>query len=95
MDIVLEALDTFALDSVYANLFPLTPSQLAVSAIEQIAAAPNATWTSMKEAGTPAAYTFQPASQYLSFQPTNYAYMSRLPRDNIIRQALSFFFITW
>lgn len=95
MDVVLEIFDTFTLDRLYATLLPLTPSMLAFSTIDPLATSPNATWSSMREAATPAAYTFQPASQYLSFEPSSYAYMSRWPRDNIFRQFISLFLITW
>ena len=95
MDVILELFDTFAFDRLYANLLPLTPSMLAYSAIDTLSAAPNATWSSMKEAGTPFSYTFAPASQYFSVEPSSYAYLSRWPRDNIYRQAVSLYLITW
>jgi len=95
MDVILELFDTFALDRIYAALLPLTPSMLAFSTVDGLAAAPNATWSSLKADATPAAYHFQPASQFVSFEPTNYAYMSRWNRDNMLRQATSLFFITW
>lgn len=96
MDIILEVFDTFALDRAYATLLPLAPSVLAFNAVDQFTS-PNATWSSMKEAGTPAAYQYhyQPASEYLSFEPSTYAYMSKWPRDNIFRQYISLFLITW
>ena len=40
-------------------------------------------------------WLFQPASQYLSVQPSEYAYMSRWDRDNIFRQSLSFWVLVW
>lgn len=33
--------------------------------------------------------------RYLELAPTRWAYLSRLPRDHILRQFLSFFLITW
>lgn len=94
MDVVLEVFDTFALDKLYANVLPLTPAQRAWSAVDSLITPPNATWSSMREAATPP-YDFKPASQFLSFEPSSYAYMSQLPRDNVIRQAISLFAITW
>lgn len=95
MDIVLELFDTFVFDRLYAAALPLTPSMLAFTTVDELATSPNATWSSLREAATPAAYKFQAASQYVSFEPSNYAYMSRMPRDNLVRQAISLFFITW
>ena len=34
-------------------------------------------------------------SRYLELMPTQWAYLSRLPRESILRQSLSFFMITW
>jgi len=95
MDVVLQAFDTFALDRLYANVLPLTPVQQAWSAVDSfVQQEPNATWSSIKESGA-SAYPITPASQYFSFEPSAYAYMSRWPRDNIYRQALSLFMMTW
>lgn len=97
MDVVLELLDTYVYDALYANVLPLTPKQLAFSSVSDFAgvAEHNATWSSMRELGTPAVYKFEPASQYFSVQPSSYAFMSRWPRDNIYRQAVSLYLTTW
>lgn len=95
MDVILEIFDTFAFDRIYAAVLPLTPAMLAFSTVDELATSPNATWSSMMESATPATYKFQPASQYFSVEPSNYAYMSRWPRDNIFRQYISLFLITW
>lgn len=89
MDIVLEVLDTFLFDPIYATLLPAnTPGS-----------APNATFSSMREVPTlpPTATTWQykPASQYLSVEPGKYAYMSQWPRDDWRRQLFSLYLITW
>ncbi|KAH0108161.1 sterol delta 5,6-desaturase ERG3, partial [Aureobasidium melanogenum] len=66
---------------------------LAMSTVGDFAGTPNATWSTMARGITP--YKFEPASQYFSVEPSSYAYMSRWPRDNIARQAISLFLITW
>ncbi|KAF2733502.1 hypothetical protein EJ04DRAFT_524436 [Polyplosphaeria fusca] len=88
MDVVLEGFDTYLFDYLYAAALP--------------AAAPafkaNATLSSIKEAAThyvQPTWVYTPASQYLSFQPGKYAYMSQLPRDDWRRQLLTLYLITW
>jgi len=94
MDIVLEAFDTYIFDSLYAQLFPAAPGPTAYNAIKSTTR--NFT-SSMRESPTAYYnnYQYQPASQYISFSPSKYAYMSSLSRDNIWRQAISLFTITW
>ncbi|KAF2490470.1 hypothetical protein BU16DRAFT_494513 [Lophium mytilinum] len=90
MDLVLELFDTFLFDPIYATVFP------ASSAFSGLKG--NATLSSIREAATgiPAAvWQYEPASEYLSFTPGKYAYMSELPRDDWRRQLLSLFIITW
>lgn len=95
MDIVLEAFDTYLFDSIYAQLFPAAPGPIGYNAFKS--AMGTSTLSSMREAPTAYSnnYQYQPASQYISFSPSKYAYMSSLPRDNIWRQAISLFTITW
>lgn len=95
MDIVLEVFDTFAFDRLYANLFPLSPALRAYNAIDSFVPPGNATWSSMKEMGTQMAYSYQPATEYFSLEPSSYAYSSQWPRDNIFRQTISLYLITW
>ena len=91
MDLVLELFDTFLFDPIYATLLPAHTTSFA----------PNATFSSMREVptGTPyipqSTWEFKPASQYLSFTPRKYAYMSQWPRDDWRRQFLTLFLITW
>jgi len=89
MDIVLEAVDTFVYDRLYATLMPVASSPISYNASKA-----NTTF-----GGEPTAYynnyQFTPASQYISFTPSKYAYMSSLPRDSIWRQAIGLFLITW
>lgn len=85
MDIVLEILDTFVLDSVYAFLLPVSPAQYnhLVAPANRTAAQPFSTWR------------YKPATAFLTLEPSQDAYMSAWPRDNIFRQAISLFMITW
>ncbi|PVI07611.1 hypothetical protein DM02DRAFT_512356 [Periconia macrospinosa] len=89
MDVVLEAFDTYLFDPLYATLLPAGSSVLT----------PNATYSSLREVPTAAPYAsaweYKPASQYVSFTPGKYAYMSQWSRDDMRRQFLSLFLITW
>lgn len=87
MDVVLEIFDAYLGDQLYASLLPAyaptkTPAQY-----------PNGTYSSMRQ--LPTGYSYEPASQFISFEPTDVSYMSQWSRDNIYRQALSLFLITW
>lgn len=87
MDIVLECFDTFAFDAIWAMLLPA----------KQPAYAPSVT-ASVREMPTllaPTTLQFVPASDYLSFTPRKYAFMSQLPRDDWRRQLVTLFFIAW
>jgi Delta7-sterol 5-desaturase len=95
MDIILEVADTFVFDRLYATVLPATSTSSFSQYVKHVA---TSTFSSMREMGTQVAlpqYTFQPASQILSFQPSHWAYASALPRDNVYRQALSLFTIVW
>ncbi|KAK5001238.1 c-5 sterol desaturase [Elasticomyces elasticus] len=94
MDVVLELFDTFLLDRLYASAFPITPSAAVYHAFD-LAQSPNRTWSGLQEAGVGSMYKYQPASSYLSFQPSAWAHMSQWPRDNAWRQLLSLYMITW
>lgn len=90
MDVVLEAFDTYLFDYLYAFALPSPVAHLGK------AAASNATHSAIPEMPSPAqTYQWEPASQYLSFPPSDYAYMSSWARDNMYRQALTLFLITW
>lgn len=83
MDIVLEVLDTFVGDHVYAALHP------AKSLLSDFDPASNATTEPLS------AWRYEPATAYLHLEPSKAAYMSAWSRDNIYRQTLSLFLITW
>ncbi|EKG16215.1 Fatty acid hydroxylase [Macrophomina phaseolina MS6] len=90
MDVVLEAFDTYLFDYLYSVALPSPAVHLGQPA------ASNATYSAIPEMPAPAqAWQWEPASRYLSFPPTDYAYRSSLTRDNMYRQALSLFLITW
>ncbi|KAF2861965.1 putative sterol delta 5,6-desaturase [Piedraia hortae CBS 480.64] len=94
MDIVLEVCDTFFLDKLYARLLPATTFAPVLSASkgEHI----NATVTQEVALGSlgRSAWQYKPATDYFYFPPSEYAWMSRWDRDNIVRQFLSLYILT-
>jgi Delta7-sterol 5-desaturase len=84
MDIVLEFADRYAFDHLYAWLLPARPPPYDY---------PNINANSSSQAVQ--TWHFKPASAFLSVYPTQAAYMSAWPRDNIIRQYISLALITW
>jgi len=95
MDIILEIADTLALDRVYSFFLPASPSQYLYHTLKN-ATAPS--FPSIHEGAngpTQFNYIYEPASQYISLNPTEWTYSSSLPRNNIYRQGLSLFFIVW
>ncbi|MCJ1330695.1 c-5 sterol desaturase [Thelotrema lepadinum] len=90
MDIVLEIFDTFIFDQLYATVYPAsTPIAFRNAAKDPIVSTSN--FSSMREAPT----AFARTTQYFQLQPSPYAYLSGWPRDNVYRQALSLYLITW
>lgn len=86
MDIVLEVLDTYALDHVYATAYPARPAPYDYPF-------PPSNETQSQQVFS--SWTYKPATIYFSTTPGPYAYMSAWPRDNIWRQSLSLFFTVW
>jgi lathosterol oxidase len=84
MDVVLELTDTFIADHAYAWLFPLQPAPYDF---------PKATAANASAAYS--SWTYKPATKYFQVQPYPAAYLSSLPRDNVWRQAVTLFLITW
>ncbi|KAI1483921.1 hypothetical protein F4774DRAFT_363954 [Daldinia eschscholtzii] len=84
MDVVLEIADTFAGDYIYSQLLPLQP--VAPHDLPDVGANSTQALSSWK---------FKSANPYFQFEPSQYAYMSAWDRDNIFRQFISLFFITW
>ncbi|KAF2798566.1 hypothetical protein K505DRAFT_296264 [Melanomma pulvis-pyrius CBS 109.77] len=88
MDIVLELFDTFVFDSLYAAALPAkSPVFPANSTFSGVGEVPSAY--------PPTAWQYAPASDYLSFQPGQAAYMSQWSRDDWKRQFVSLYLITW
>ncbi|KAI9716304.1 MAG: c-5 sterol desaturase [Chrysothrix sp. TS-e1954] len=90
MDVVLEGFDTFLFDRLYATFLPATSNY---APIPKLAA--DGTYSSMRQMPTRPSYSFRPASELFSFQPSDYAFMSQWPRNNVYRQTLSLYIITW
>ncbi|KAI1941205.1 c-5 sterol desaturase [Ophidiomyces ophidiicola] len=88
MDVVLEVFDSLAFDYLYALALPGLDSAPLVST--QIVDGLNKTVTTKGNG-----FIYHPASQYLNLEPSKYAYMSSLTRDDPYRQAFSLFIITW
>ena len=89
MDIVLEVFDTFLFDALWATVYPASYSQASLK-IPQNAA--SSTFSSMREIATGRP---KPSTQFFQLEPSNYAYMSAWPRDNIYRQGITLYLITW
>ena len=85
MDVVLEVIDTFIGDYVYAWAHPVRPAPYDY----HNAATNNGTDQTFS------AWHYKPATAFFSIEPSQAAYMSAWPRDNIYRQAISLFLITW
>ncbi|KAH7041126.1 uncharacterized protein B0I36DRAFT_379945 [Microdochium trichocladiopsis] len=84
MDVVLEVAETFVGDYVYAWAHPARPAPYDF---------PNQTNQTAQQVFS--TWTYKPSSTYFTLEPSQYAYMSAWDRDNILRQAISLFFITW
>lgn len=86
MDIALELLDTFAFDYAYAALFPARPAPFDVA---DIGLGANAT------AQVFSSWQYKPSSFLFNLPPPPQAYLTSVPRDNLARQFVSLFLITW
>jgi lathosterol oxidase len=89
MDIVLEVFDTFLFDAVWATVYPGSPSHPSLKNSQNAA---SATFSSMREVATARP---KPSTQFFQLEPSKYAYMSAWPRDNICRQGITLYLITW
>ena len=101
MDFVLEIFDSVMFDRMYANLLPRASAFSAFDPISTITAGKgfdNSTSFDSATAGVDvlrSTWQFEPASKYMSVQPSEYAYMSRWDRDNVWRQTISLYILTW
>ncbi|KAJ5675904.1 Delta(7)-sterol 5(6)-desaturase [Penicillium macrosclerotiorum] len=89
MDIILEIWDTFIGDHLYSTLLPTS-----VAASVSLPAFINAN-SSLALFGNGDSFVYEPATQLFRLEPSQYAYLSAWPRDNMYRQFMSFFLITW
>lgn len=87
MDIVLEFCDTYLFDHIYAAVLPAKPSSInlkdGISNGTQFDAKALSSWQ------------YQPSTEFISFTPSDAAYMSQCTRDNVYRQALTLLLVTW
>lgn len=101
MDVVLEIADTFMFDRMFASLLPIQ-STSTFDPISTLTAGfkgyeNDTTFADATQSAELArsGWQFEPASQYLSVQPSEYAWMSRWDRDNVYRQFVSLYILTW
>src|SRR5271167_1959778 len=87
MDIVLEIIDTFGFDYFYSAILPAGPVPYDLSG--------NGAGNQTLPRSALSTWQYKPATQYFSLTPHEAAYSSSWNRDNIYRQGLSLFLITW
>jgi lathosterol oxidase len=83
MDIVLEVVDTFLADYIYAWVLPSRPIPYDYPHTGNGTDRHFSSWQ------------HKPATKYLYLEPSRAAYQSSWPRDSIYRQAITLYFITW
>lgn len=86
MDVVLELTDTFIADYAYAFAHPaqpVAPHDLPDLSSNSTAQAYSSSWK------------FESANPFFVVEPSKYAYMSAWDRDNLYRQCITLFLITW
>ncbi|KAJ2906700.1 c-5 sterol desaturase [Zalerion maritima] len=86
MDVVLEVMDTFIGDYIYATFHPAKPA---------VYDFPDVANTTSAAAQHYSDWSYKPSTAFFQLEPSDYAYMSAWSRDNIFRQGLTLFFITW
>ena len=86
MDITLEFVDTYLFDKIYATLLPAQSPPFNTN---------NGLNSTLYDAKAASPWEYQPASTYLSFPPGDAAYLSQWNRDNIWRQLITLYLITW
>lgn len=101
MDFVLEIFDSVMFDRMYATLLPRDSAFSVFDPISTLSAGKgfdNSTSFGSASQGVDvlqSTWQFEPASQYLSVQPSEFAYMSRWDRNNVWRQTVSLYILTW
>lgn len=84
MDVILEVADSFIFDHIYAWAFPAHQAPLDFPGDF----ASNAT-TALTS------WQYKPSTTWFPIPVTEAAYNTAIPRDNLLRQGVSFFFIIW
>ena len=87
MDVVLEVLDTYLFDHLYAAVLPSHPAPFDL-------VQDGASNISFPNAAT-STWQYKPSTVYFSIEPGPAAYQSMWARDNIYREATTLFLITW
>jgi lathosterol oxidase len=87
MDIALELCDKYIFDHIFAALLPAANVSYGLDN-----ASMNSTLLELSASST---WQYAPATKFFSFQPGEAAYLSQWNRDNIYRQFISLYFITW
>ncbi|KAL3425662.1 c-5 sterol desaturase [Phlyctema vagabunda] len=85
MDIALEVLDTYIFDYVYAALLPAHPAPYSLKD------GPS-NYTTPAQASP---WHYEPSNTFFSLEPPEAAYKSAWTRDNIYRQSVSLYLVTW
>jgi Delta7-sterol 5-desaturase len=85
MDVVLEIADTFIADYAYAFFLPARPAPYGF---------PEPTAANLTDQ-TFSSWQYQPATKMLYLEPSQAAYMSMWSRDNLFRQFISLYMLTW
>ncbi|ORY63578.1 uncharacterized protein BCR38DRAFT_345256 [Pseudomassariella vexata] len=83
MDVVNELYDTFIGDYIYAFAYPKRTALYDYPQATNASAQPFSSWQ------------YEPSTSFFSITPSKAAYMSEWSRDNIYRQAINLFLITW
>lgn len=84
MDIVLEVTDSFIGDYFFSWVLPARRAPYDY---------PNVPTNGTDQ--TFSTWQYKPSTHFFTIEPSQAAYMSAWPRDNIFRQAISLFLITW
>ena len=87
MDIVLEIFDTLLFDHFWSIVYPASTFNHPKHVVKNA----TTTFSSMRELPT----AIPSSTQFFQLAPSRYAYMSEWPRDNIWRQFITLYLITW
>ena len=88
MDIVLQVFDTFLFDRFWAFVHPAST----FTDTRNVVKLPTTTFSSRREVPTA---IINASTKFFQLEPSPYAFMSAWPRDNIWRQFITLYMITW